>query len=217
MNILRTTEINASLEKTLSRSRLEKYLASCNDDLAKALTRYERNTRLSEAFYTPLQCVEICLRNTIHHRMGEAYGSDWMTNGAAPLMEGSANMVANAVKELQKSTGWPSNDAIVSELKFAFWVGMLGHGYDATLWRTVLFDGFSVGGRRRRRTIHARFNAIRRFRNRVAHHEPIIEKDLEMVHYEIIEAISWMCVDTSAWAKHVSRFPTVFAEGQGQN
>jgi hypothetical protein len=212
VNNLRTAEINASLEKTVSRARLKKYLALCNGDLSDALGRYERNNRLSEAFYTPLQCVEICLRNTIHFRMGEAYGSDWMTNGAAPLLEASAKMVEEAVVELRKDTDWPSNDAIVSELKFAFWIGLLGNGYDATVWRIALYDGFSIGGRRKRRVVHARFNAIRRFRNRVAHHEPIIEKDVEVVHSEIIEALGWMCADTSAWAKHVSRLPAVFAE-----
>jgi hypothetical protein len=211
VNDLRTDAINSSLEKTLSRSRLKKYLAICDDNLANALTEYERNTRFSEAFYTPLQCVEICLRNTIHFRMSETYGSDWMTNKHPPLLENSRSLIREALSELQKHTGWPSNDAVVSEMKFAFWVGLLGTGYDATIWRSTLFDGFSIGGRRKRATVHGRFNVIRRFRNRIAHHEPIFQRDLIAIHAEILEAISWMCADTAAWASHVSRFPAVFA------
>jgi len=198
--------------RTLSTSRLKKYLETGGANIDTALTGYERNTRLSEAFYTPLQCLEICLRNVIHSRMAEFYGSDWMTNDYPPLAESSKEMIKASLTELQKTSEWPSNDDIVSELKFAFWVGLLGPGYDESLWRKTLFHGFSVGGRRKRKTVHARFNAIRRFRNRVAHHEPIFHRDIISVHEEIIEAIGWMCSDTASWARHVSRLPAVHAE-----
>lgn len=211
MNILRTDAINESLEKTISRARLRKYLASCDGDLAAALAHYERNTRLSEAFYTPLQCLEVCLRNTVHVRVAEMYGSDWMTNEGPPLTEASRSMIADALEELQKYTDWPSNDAIVSELKFAFWVGMLGQSYDENLWRETLYKGFANGKRLKRSVVHGRFNMIRRFRNRVAHHEPIFEKNLEKTHAEILEAVNWMCADTAAWTAHVSRFEQVFS------
>lgn len=209
---MRTDAINASLVKTLSLSRLRKYLAVCGDDLPAALSIYERNARLSEAFYIPLQCVEICLRNTIHFQMAEVYGSDWMTNGGPPLSPASKAMVGEALAELQKEVDWPSNDAIVSELKYAFWVGLLGPGYDDTLWRKTLYAGFAVGRRRGRSAVHHRFNAIRRFRNRIAHHEPIFQRDLPKLHAEIIEGIGWMCADTSLWTAHVSRLLIVHAE-----
>lgn len=173
---------------------------------------YERNARLSEAFYTPLQCVEVCLRNTIHFRMTEVYGSDWMTNGGPPLAEVSLTMINEAVKELQKGADWPSNDAIVSELKYAFWVGLLGQGYDDNIWRKTLFEGFAVGGRRKRSVVHGRFNAIRRLRNRIAHHEPIFQRDLPKLFDEIVEAVGWMCSDTAAWTMHVSRVLAVYEE-----
>jgi len=162
VNNLRTDAINESLVKTLSLSRLKKYLTACDNDLSAALSTYERNARLSEAFYTPLQCVEICLRNTIHFRMSEVYGSDWMTNEGPPLAEASKVLIGEAVKELQKETDWPSNDAIVAELKYSFWVGLLGPGYDGNIWRKTLFAGFAVGRRRGRSVVHHRFNAIRR-------------------------------------------------------
>jgi hypothetical protein len=114
-------------------------------------------------------------------------------------------MIAEAVAELQKEVDWPSNDAIVSELKYAFWVGLFGPGYDDNIWRKTLSAGFAVGRRRGREPIHQRFNAIRRFRNRIAHHEPIFHRDLPELHGEMLEAIGWMCTDTSAWTAHVSR------------
>ncbi|MDJ1466051.1 hypothetical protein [Nitratireductor sp. GZWM139] len=211
MNILRTSEINKSLEKSISSARLKKYLSCVDNELSEALSQYERNTRLCEAFYTPLQCVEICLRNTVHERMSQSYGASWMTNGGPKLTETSKAMITDALTKLQVKSPWPSNDAIVAELKFAFWVGMLGPGYDQTLWRETLHQGFVNGKSLKRSAIHGRFNMIRRFRNRVAHHEPIFEKNLQQIHLEVLDAVNWMCTDTAVWTAHVSRFDTVFS------
>jgi hypothetical protein len=98
----------------------------------------------------------------------------------------------------------------VAELNFGFWVGLLGPSYDATLWRQTLHKGFiASGGGQKRSVVHGRFNALRRFRNRVAHHEPIFHRPLEQLHVEIIQSINWMCRHTSRWAAHHSRFDAV--------
>ena len=90
-------------------------------------------------------------------------------------------------------------------LKFAFWVGLLSPQYDATLWRRALYRCFLHGGGKKRSLVHGRFNAIRRFRHRIAHHEPLFHRPVAQLHDELIEAIGWMCADTSTWARHHSR------------
>lgn len=205
MNFLRTANINASLERRISTARLNKYLALADGELDAALSQYEQNTKLSEAFYTPLQCLEICLRNTIHEQMSAAYASHWLTNGGPPLSVASLAMIDEAVAELKNNVLAPTPDDIVAELKFAFWIGLLGQHYDNTLWRKALYKGFANGGSKRRQVVHQRFNVIRRLRNRIAHHEPIFMRDNARDHAEILEAIGWMCADTQAWAAHHSR------------
>ncbi|MBU1174011.1 MAG: hypothetical protein KKH72_01310 [Alphaproteobacteria bacterium] len=211
MNELRTPQIDASLELTISRPRLDKYLAQNNNDLALAITAYEHNTRLCEAFYSPLQGLEIALRNTIHAQMRNQWGPDWMTSGAVPLNATSQQMVAEVLAELQKTTQWPTNDSIVAEMRFAFWVGLLGPTYDGDVWRRALNKGFRASGGKKRVVVHGRMNMLRRFRNRVAHHEPIFQHNLQTVHDEILEAIGWMCPDTSNWVAFNSRVPAVLA------
>jgi Abi-like protein len=208
---LRTETINASLTRTLSSVRLTRYLSEAKDDLNEALMLYERNTRLSEAFYTPLQCLEICFRNTLDMNMTNAYGVDWFQNGNAPLNNDARRVIEDAYLENKKADPVPAGD-IIAELKFSFWVSLLGPGYDSTLWRKALHKGFQVGAGKKRSDVHGRLNLIRRFRNRVAHHEPIFQKDLEKFHSEIIEAIGWMCRDTKAWTEHQSRVLQVLAE-----
>jgi hypothetical protein len=62
----------------------------------------------------------------------------------------------------------------------------------------------------KRADVHGRFNAVRRFRNRIAHPEPIFHRDVKQTHDEIIDAIGWMCRDTAAWTEHHSRFMAVY-------
>lgn len=206
MNILRTHAINQSLERTLSRDRLTKYLNVAANDLDAALSLYERNNRLSEAMYTPLQSLEVCLRNSISHEMGLVYGADWLTNGAAPLAQNAVDSITHAQAQFVA----PTISDLVAELKFSFWVGLTGPGYDATLWRTAIHKAFRAQGGKRRVRVNGRLNALRRFRNRVAHHEPIFATAVQM-HSECLETIGWMCADTCAWATHHSRFPAVNA------
>ena len=207
MNVLRTPAINASLERTISRDRLTKYLLATANDLDASLTLYERNTRLSEAMYSPLQSLEVCLRNSINIEMRLAYGDDWLTNGAAPLAPNAHRMIQDAVTEC--GAAYTIND-LVAELKFAFWVGLTGPGYDASLWRSVIHKAFRAQGGKKRDRVNRRLNAIRRFRNRVAHHEPIFAT-ANQLHAECLETIGWMCGHTCAWATEQSRFVAVYA------
>jgi hypothetical protein len=206
---MRTTEINDYLKNTLSVKRLDKYLAAVEGDLDKALKLYEENTRLSEAFYSPLQCLEVCLRNGLHTRLCSTFGEDWMTNGKPHLEEGARLSIDKIIEDLTKAEHATTPDDIVAELNFGFWVGLMGPAYDNTLWRQTLYKSFLAAGGQKRSTVHRRFNTLRRFRNRVAHHEPIFHRPLEQMHTEIIEAISWMCRHTSAWALFHSRFEEV--------
>lgn len=189
---MRTEAINQALKKTISADRLEKYLEAVDGNLDAAIGLYERNTTLSEAFYAPLQAVEVCLRNALHDQMTERYGSSWFTSGAAPLNNEARRMVDDAYRDLQHEPVPIPDGKVVAELKFAFWVSLIGPTYDASLWRQALHKAFLIGGGKPRSTVHGRFNAIRRFRNRVAHHEPILSRPLDSVHAEIMQAIGWM-------------------------
>jgi hypothetical protein len=199
------------LEIALTKPRLAKYLAKTNQDLDLALKLYEENTRLSEAFYTPLQSLEVCLRNHIDAQLAQRYGPDWCQNGAPGFNSVSEQMINNALWELRNKPPPTDRNDVVAELKFAFWVGLLGPHYDASLWRQCLHRAFRRGGGKPRSLVHSRFNALRRFRNRIMHYEPIFHRPLQQLHDEMIEAIGWMCRDTAAWTAHHSRLPEVIA------
>lgn len=201
---MRTPEINSALEGSISTERLGKYLHEANGNLDLSIGLYERNMLLSESFYVPLQCLEVCLRNKVHAQMSQVYGGSWLLDHtAAPLVDHSRSMINDALDEIPPED--VTSGKVVAELKFAFWVGLVSKGYDNTIWRSAAYRAFIARGGQKRSVVHGRLNAIRRFRNRIAHHEPIFHRDVEKVHNEIIAAISWMCPTTSDWALHHSR------------
>lgn len=209
---MRNPLIDAALEKSLSRERLHKYLTTSGGDLDQAILLYEKNMKLSEAFYTPLQCLEICLRNKLDRELSLSFGPDWYQNGGPGFNHVAVQMIQKALDELRNSKSPVSPGAVIAELSFGFWVSILAPRYDATLWRSSLTKAFRQNGRPMKRDgVHRRMNALRRFRNRVAHHEPIFQRDLQMTHDEILEAIGWLCMHTAAWTESHSRVPVVLS------
>lgn len=79
---MRDAAMDSALEASISRERLAKYLDASNGELAAAITLYERNMVLSEAFYVPLQGLEACPRNKLHQEMTRLYGEEWLTDHA---------------------------------------------------------------------------------------------------------------------------------------
>ena len=209
MNFSRTQDIDQKLERFISRERLEKYLSAKNGDISAAISLYEHNSRLSEAFYTPLQSLEICLRNALNEQLTALYGNDWLTNGAPPFDQNTQDWIDEAITDLGGLANGVGFGHVVAELKLAFWVSLLAPRYDSTVWRAGLYKAFIAKGGKSRGQVHSRLNALRRFRNRVAHHEPIFHRNLDETHKEIIETIEWICRDTSKWAASLSRYDEV--------
>lgn len=186
-------------------------MAAANGDLNNALTLYERNTKLSEAFYIPLQSMEICFRNTINDALCAKFDPEWFRPGKVQFDQDGVDTITEIVRQLNQTQIPVTTGAVVAEMNFGFWVSLLAPRYDTRLWRTCLYKIFVDPAQKlSRQTVHGRMNALRRFRNRVAHHEPIFHKDILGVHDEILGATAWMCPDTAAWAAHHSRVPTVF-------
>ena len=196
-----------AVANSISQERLARYRRS-DSDIRDALLLYERNTLLSEAFYTSLQGLEICFRNKLHACLERDFCMQCLLQNKLPLISEDVSRLSLSKSSLYSSQKQLTEGSIVAELSLGFWVKLLGPTYDATLWRTSLFRAFSSKGRYlRRKGVHGRFNAIRRFRNRIAHHEPIWDQDVVGRHAEIIEAISWMCGDTALWVDRRSRLP----------
>ncbi len=97
---------------------------------------------------------------------------------------------------------------VVAELKFVFWVSMLTASHQSKIWDDQLSsafpnllnaDGTDPEVEAARASLHGQVDAIRGFRNRVAHHEPLLRLDLAQVLRRIIEVVGWQCCVKGSW------------------
>ncbi len=101
---------------------------------------------------------------------------------------------------------------MVAELTFGFWITLLDRRYERVLWPRLLRSAFPhmPAAIRQRQTLSKRFDDIRKLRNRVFHHEPILNRpNLIQEHAAIIDAIGWISPAMKEMTKAIDRFPAV--------
>lgn len=195
-----------AIERLLSLERLSRYTLLGKGDRDEALRLYEWNTRVSEAFYTPLQGLEVCLRNALSLELVAHLGADWYVNKHTVFEHPLTEMLAGAEQSLKRDGKTVNLGRMVAELNFGFWVSVLAPRYETSLWRPCLRNAFPARPRgMERKDIQKALNALRRLRNRVAHHEPIVHRDLKRDHALILSLLSCVCPHTADWIKGQSR------------
>jgi hypothetical protein len=198
-------------ELAISKARLEKYLNATDGEFEKAFQLYILNLELSKSIFGILSVYEIILRNAINfHYINYFNDENWIVN---QCKEGGLFNLPNdpnhyfslkkikmvQIKLNQKFT----NDRLVSELSFGFWVYLFAS------------QQFKAGGQNihrifinrpkgiNQKTIFMELNQIRLLRNRIAHHEAICFKknfDLDQLTQQpifdlMLKHLHWLSKD----------------------
>lgn len=194
----------------LSPARFDPYRKACGGDTAAALRLYWWNIEVSGAFYGPLHCLEIALRNALHDRLRRMHGRfDWWA--VAPLDADGHRRVDQAKADLRwRGVVAPCADDVVAELTFGFWVSLLSRRYDRRFWVPVLHTAFPHY-RGRRDDLHRDLNTMRLFRNRVMHYEPVHDRPLSQRHATLYRMLDHLGPDFAAEVRRLDRVPQVLA------
>ena len=105
-----------------------------------------------------------------------------------------------------------SSGKVISELSFGFWTSLLDSKFERTLWKNIrLAFPNCPKNIRKRRTMSSKFNGVRKFRNRIFHHESVTWSIPALVNYknEIIEGIDWLDKGLLNWSQDMFRFDEV--------
>lgn len=187
--------------------RFRRYLDWAGGDRTKAIELYTLNTKLSESLYTPLQTLEVVLRNRIHSVMAEAKHEGWFHDDGALLGEWQPVQLRKALEDIRQNGKEVTPGRIVAALTFSFWTSMFGKDYE-DLWQTTLHriarraDGKGL----KRKDFSGPLAHIRSLRNRIAHHEPIIMWDLPKHYGKLIELTGWLSTPAAEWCVGNNRF-----------
>ena len=208
----RVEDVIMDLEQALSVERFARYLEWARGDRRLAIELYTLNTRVSESLYTPLQMLEVALRNRIHGVMTASHQDLWFCDAKIVLVDHQAEQVAKAVRHLESEGKEMTPGRIVAALTFSFWTSMFSPVYE-TLWQTSLHriatrpDGRGL----RRKDFSSRLRPIRTLRNRIAHHEPIIMWNLRRHHQNMMDMTEWLSPPAAAWCRLNCRFGEVYS------
>ena len=209
-----------NLETALSIDRFSSYLKAVRGDRRLALALYEWNTRVSAAFYVPLQAVEVGLRNACHRELVKIFGPTWYDEVSFLQLDRGFEPALRVAKDRIRKQSLPIDAPhIVAELSFGFWTTLLGPRLEQALWapglrrafpRIRLVSDISPA----RKIVAARFDFLREFRNRIAHHEPIFNRALEADHRSLLEVAGWMFADLSEWSAAISPCSALLSSGR---
>lgn len=108
---------------------------------------------------------------------------------------------------------------IVAGLSFGFWTQMLNNSFEPSLWSPALQHAFPNFRALRhtpltRAEIAKHFDWIKRTRNRMAHHEPMIKIDVKRAYESLLATCAWMTSDVDKWIHHHS---TLYDHVQSRN
>ncbi|ULJ74489.1 hypothetical protein L2W42_21845 (plasmid) [Rhizobium gallicum] len=98
-----------------------------------------------------------------------------------------------------------------AELNWGFWTGILAKRYETSLWRPHLRSVFQSADPLTRGQIFVPLDDLRRLRNRIAHHEPILNRNIAADYQAILDLVGYICPTTAAWVDGHSQVAAILA------
>ena len=214
----------SGIDNLLSEPRFARYVNRYSGDRVLARRLCTWNLAASSALWGPIHILEIAVRNALHGRLVERTGrGDWRADAHVCLCRNEREAIDSAIATLQRrGTADPSSDQVVAATSFGLWVGLTGEGvprdrtlsYETTLWQPRLQHAFPHRENRRRKYIHAKLDAVRVLRNRIAHHEPIYRSPLQDLYGDIREIAAMIHPDARHFIEAHSRAQEVIDQFQ---
>lgn len=221
MNIIDIDE--QKLVDIISIERLKAYKLSEQDDFSVLVERYVYNIKISEAFYPILSMLEIALRNKIHNAVDKLIKSDWLLlelQSQSLLLDNEYKILLEAAKKMRIKNKQLSKGALITELSFGFWVNLCKKAYKTIIWDKkgvfeFVFPYFTIEKEMdRTKFISSDLKSILQLRNRIFHHETIINYKLGVHnYYNILEKLLfYISPKYLEILKRLSRFPDLIKQ-----
>jgi hypothetical protein len=218
----KSLEIN--LVELFSVNRLNSYKFSKSDDNNIALERYLYNIKLSKSLYPLLSILEISLRNRINQAIENTVQQEWLINELNQqtiLLEGEFNKLHEAKQKLLKKGHKNfTKDDLIAELTLGFWIYLCGRKYKNSLWhksgffRTVFADYPNFSEFDKLSKIFPTLQLMLKLRNRIFHHEIIIDSDYNIEYYynDLKKLLGYISQDSLLYLEKICDFKEVIAK-----
>lgn len=209
-----------SIDRIISKDRLSPYLKHHKNDLDDAVSHYKANVQISEAFYPYLSVLEIGLKNSINSQLSRRFRSEYWFDSSEFIKLASRfqiDRISEAKSSILREKKEITAGRVVSELSFGFWTSLLDSRFERTLWKSIRHSFSNCPKEiRKRKTMSTKFNAVRKLRNRIFHHESITWNLDVLCSYkkQITEGIDWLDKGLLKWSEDMFRYEKVLEENK---
>lgn len=205
-----------AIETAIKQSRLGRYMPVPGYDRETAIKFYIWNCQLSEAFQFPLHMAEVTCRNAIQKGLNTRFKNPWFDQpDLKRLLDRRQldHLEAVIAEERHQHAAKMTGDHIVSSLSFGFWDHLTTKRFDRTLWLRGIQHNFpgAYSARMTLSDVNALIQKVRRWRNRIAHHRAIFDKDPARKYDETLRLIEWVCPKTARWVDDLSNVRAALA------
>jgi len=187
-----------------------KYITEKRFSKYHSLSDYEENLLLSKKYYVPLSILEVSLRNAINTHFEKFYGAGWLLNEASFLQRDHLFKIQEGKRKIQSRKERLTKDKLVAELSFGFWVNLFKSSYAGQMRIANLKQIFTNLPAKdikliNRNELFQTINHIRNFRNRIFHHEKIVNKvNFKNIENDIDEILEYLHEDILDFSKRVN-------------
>lgn len=206
-----------ALRRALSAERLSTYeriASTCGDDVT-AESLYLWNMRMCGALMMPVHLCEVVIRNAAASVLARQHGPRWPWNDAFRRRLPASSPASARTALEQVASRAADTPVIVANLPMVFWQQLFTCRFDASMWIPALHGALRHAPPAHpsviRKSVNADIDRIRRLRNRIAHHETILERDLGADLAAIGRLIHARCPHTLGWLQRHERATTVLA------
>ncbi len=197
----------------LSQQRLDPFLRVAAGDRDAALELYAWSSRTAAVSFEVVGHLEVLLRNALDRELRKhfdeaAIGIPWFL---MPIPDGAdLSAAVEVVRRRLRPMKRESRNQIVAGLGFGFWSGLLGRKYEQ-LWRDCLHRAFPNSSGQRKQ-LAAAVEGVRKFRNRLAHHDSLLNVDVPFEIRRVIEIAGFIDASAATWLQRVSMAMDQYAQ-----
>jgi hypothetical protein len=193
------------IEAWISSPRFAPFLRAAAGNRALAVALYEWHAEVGAACFATMHHLEILVRNAIDAELGNGQNETPLTQtwllDFDVLRPDGVKQVIFAVERLEKGKTM-TRSRVIAGLSFGFWSGLFGPRYEE-LWRQRLRHAFPHA--KERKDLSSPMEALRRFRNRLAHHDSILHEAVDERFAEMLRLAAYIDPAASTWLQTSSR------------
>lgn len=212
-----TSAAQDDLVSLLTPERLAPYLRESDGDEGLALQLYSWNAAISAACMEVIAYVEVILRNAVDRELSKHaeeatrripwFMTPYVTGDSHETITRSVELTRSRLRGISHHRD--SRDQIIAGLSFGFWTELFGSKHE-DLWRSALSNALPGTVAGRRKNVTAKLERLRPFRNRLAHHDSLLSKDILYQLEEMLTLAEWISPDARTWLESHERVTDLY-------